>query len=149
MLTLTAEKKTALVKLWSQLPEVDWVILFGSRASGQARPDSDWDFAFMLDMEQWRQKERFSWLAWEEDRIAEASHVVGAANIDIVILNEAPLPLRFYAYRDGVILWERNPEQRIDDQVYVSCRFQDSQHLYKPHLTTLFKPSSSEGEQSW
>ncbi|MBX5468196.1 MAG: nucleotidyltransferase domain-containing protein [Firmicutes bacterium] len=32
----------------SQFPEVDRIILFGSRARGDARPDSDWDFLVIL-----------------------------------------------------------------------------------------------------
>ena len=31
-------------KTVAEFPEVERIILFGSRARGDARPDSDWDF---------------------------------------------------------------------------------------------------------
>ena len=49
------------------------VILFGSRARGDARKDSDWDFLVLTTLKESADTDRLFWNALLEVRIAEAS----------------------------------------------------------------------------
>ncbi len=71
-------------------------LLHGSRARGDARPDSDWDIGV---------------LAGESPDLlglaADIAAIVGTDAIDVVDLRTATALLRFRAARDGVALVER------------------------------------------
>jgi predicted nucleotidyltransferase len=63
--------------------EVIFALLFGSRATGRPRPDSDWDVAVYFD-DRLSPVERF---ARQRELIAELSDL---GFIDLVVLNDAP-----------------------------------------------------------
>ncbi len=83
----------------ADLPSAEGVtlaLLHGSRARGDARPDSDWDIGV---------------LAGEQTDLltlaADIAAIVGTDAIDSVDLRTASALLRFRAARDGVVLLER------------------------------------------
>ena len=81
-------------------------LLFGSYAVGRPTPLSDIDFAVLLDE------------PIEYDRLFEEKmHLLGTLteifqtdNLDLVVLNEAPVGLAYSAMRDGKLLYIRNSE---------------------------------------
>ncbi len=74
------------------------LVLFGSRARGEAGPASDWDFGYLAD-------EGFA----PEELLAELVGALAADRIDLVDLGRAGALLRFRAARDGVPLFECEP----------------------------------------
>jgi predicted nucleotidyltransferase len=74
-------------------PRLERVVLFGSRARGDARPDSDYDVAVFL--------ENFEGLGQEADRIAEIEtdilYDTGA------VINALPFEARAYMERTGLM----------------------------------------------
>lgn len=64
-------------------PEVVFATLFGSRATGRARPDSDWDLAVFVD-------ESLDAAARFDLRRQIAAALEPAVEVDIVVLNDAP-----------------------------------------------------------
>ncbi len=60
-----------------------FAFLFGSRASGHARPDSDWDVAVYL-REDLTPRERF------DVRLRLLADLDGLGAVDVVVLNDAP-----------------------------------------------------------
>jgi len=84
--------RARLAKRLAEAPEVRFSLLFGSRATGGARPDSDWDLGVYLadGLE-------------PEERAAVRDRLVAAIEprdpIDIVILNDAPPLLAHRALR--------------------------------------------------
>jgi predicted nucleotidyltransferase len=97
--------------------------LFGSRARGQARNDSDIDVAVLLTDE-----------AAAADRgrtirqlAAGLGRVVSSTLLDIVVLNDAPALLRHRVLRDGIMLMERSSEDRVRFARKAICEYQDQQ----------------------
>lgn len=77
-------------------PGVGLAILFGSRARGNARPDSDADLAVLGD-------------GIDVVSIAAALERATGLSVDVVQLDGAPYPLLLEVLRDGVLVFEREP----------------------------------------
>jgi predicted nucleotidyltransferase len=107
----------------TEIAEVRLAFLFGSRGRGRARPDSDFDIGILLDEQ-----------AAREDRgaivrriAARLGYVVSSALLDLVVLNDAPPLLRHRVLRDGVVLLQRSPEERVRFAVRTIREYQDGQ----------------------
>jgi predicted nucleotidyltransferase len=85
----------------AQEPRLRLAILFGSRARGSARPDSDVDLAIVP-------ADASLSLAQEEHLRAEVEQAVGAP-VDLVRLDRAEGALRWRVARDGVVLLSDPP----------------------------------------
>lgn len=73
--------------------DVRLALLFGSRAKGRARPDSDADVAVLgRDLDLWR-------------LTADLSHAAGV-DVDVVDLKDPGFPLLNVLLRDGIVLHE-------------------------------------------
>ena len=94
--------------------ETDVVVayLFGSRARGTARPDSDFDVAVLFSENP------------DYRRQFELAADLGP-NIDLVVLNDAPVSLAYRVLRDGIVLVNRDEYTRIDHQVRTIDRYLD------------------------
>jgi uncharacterized protein len=99
--------------------------LFGSVASGENRPDSDIDVAVMLEP-------RGTLLddAALHDRLADAT--IGT-EVDMLVLNDAPLWLRFRAV-GGRVLFSRDERVRIADRERVEKEFLDFKPYHDEYL---------------
>ena len=82
-------------------PDVANALLFGSRARGSARPDSDVDVAVELIPGASRDVRALGGLTARLE--AATGHSIG-----LVLLDEAPSPLAYRIFRDGVMLIERD-----------------------------------------
>lgn len=78
-------------------PEVVFALIFGSRAQGRARPDSDWDIAVYVD-EGIDARGRF------DLRRALAASLEPAIAADITVLNDAPALLGHRALSGRLVL---------------------------------------------
>ena len=82
----------------SGAPGLALLLLHGSRARGDARADSDWDFAFLADDP----------AAFDPDSLLAAiAEAVGADRVDLADLSSASALLRYRSARDGVVVFER------------------------------------------
>jgi predicted nucleotidyltransferase len=82
-------------------PDVANAVLFGSRARGTERPDSDADIAVELTAGAARDVRSLGGLAARLE--SAVGHPVG-----LVLLDEAPPPLAYRIFRDGHVLVERD-----------------------------------------
>ena len=136
---------------FAALPEVRLGYLFGSRATGRARPDSDIDIAVLID----------------EGMCADARHVnhvlrrvaghVGGGDVpsdllDVVLLNEAPVLLRHHVLRDGVLLYKRDEVERVRFAAWTMRDYQDFERLLAFHRgwrVARLKRAATETAKSW
>ncbi|HXF71372.1 MAG TPA: nucleotidyltransferase domain-containing protein [Actinomycetota bacterium] len=86
---------------------VVFAYLFGSRATGRARPDSDVDVAVYLDRAPADPLAEALALA---GRLEEAS---GVGGIEVVVMNDAPLPLVGRILRERIVLYCRDEPARV------------------------------------
>lgn len=89
----------------AQGPTLRIAILFGSRATGRARPDSDVDVAILPAHDGLS-------LADENALAAELERTTGTA-VDLVRIDHASEALRWRIARDGVVLFSDPPEAAI------------------------------------
>jgi predicted nucleotidyltransferase len=80
--------------------DLGFAILFGSRARGSARPDSDVDIAISPT--------RALSISEENALALELERCVGAS-VDLVVLDRAPPALRWRIARDGVVIVSAPP----------------------------------------
>jgi len=89
-----------IVELAHKHPGLQLLLLFGSRAQGKAREDSDWDFGYLADP-------NFDSLAFYTDLVL----LLETDRVDLVDLERASGLLRFRAIRDGILLFEAQKGQ--------------------------------------
>ena len=95
--SVSADLETAMRTVLARGPAVRFAALFGSRARGTARPDSDIDVA-------WLPADANLPLGAELELQAELTRVAGH-EVDLVRLDHASSLLRFEVARDGVLLF--------------------------------------------
>ena len=88
----------AIVKVSAGYEDLDLVVLFGSRARGDATIKSDWDVGYLAG----RQFDREAFLA-------DVVVTLGTERVDLVDLQRAGGLVRFRAARDGRPLFQRAP----------------------------------------
>jgi predicted nucleotidyltransferase len=94
----------AIASAAESMPEIQAAFLFGSRASGRARADSDVDVALLIDAG----SAHVDAHARLRRLIAALAAQVAADRLDVVILNDAPLALAFQVLKSGKLAFERD-----------------------------------------
>jgi uncharacterized protein len=109
--------------------EVEAVYLFGSRAQGREHSLSDYDYA-VLTREAGHSKGDTLY-AFLYDLFSEISpRTLRNDVIDIVFLKDTNLELRFHVIRYGQVLYDRNPQTRLDFEAWTQLLYCD----YRPIL---------------
>ena len=93
-----------LVRALAPRREILEAYLFGSRARGRAGPDSDIDVAVYIDK---TIADDGHW-GYRAELATDLMATVGAVEVDVVVLNEAPILLYHRVLRDGVRLLSRD-----------------------------------------
>ena len=102
------------------------VYLFGSFARGTEGPLSDVDIAILLEPATNPDKLATLTLHYTQAVLA----ALGTDEVSVVVLNTAPLPLRYRVIRDGLVLLDRSPSLRRDFEVRTQSAYLD----FKPAL---------------
>lgn len=115
-----------LVALFAAEPGVIAVWLFGSRARGDHRADSDVDVAVLAEDagDENPLHRRFRWKVAAADALGVPDEAV-----DLVVLPEAPALLTHGILMEGRLLLDRDPDTRIEFQVRALHRAMEARHL--------------------
>ena len=102
---LSSASVAGLRRALQPIPGLTLLVVFGSRARGEASADSDWDLGFLGEAE------------LDHGLLMEVvTRAVGTDRVDLVDLSRATALLRFRAARDGVPVFEHAPGRFIDYQ---------------------------------
>lgn len=107
-------------------PEIAFGYLFGSLARGEARPASDVDVAVFLDPPPSPESESGMYRA---TLLTELIGALGRNDVDLVILNQAPVVLRHRAIRDDLVICSRDERRRVAFVVDTVRRYVDTEPL--------------------
>jgi len=122
------DKKNAQLKaLFASHKEVLFAYVFGSHARGDTGPSSDVDLACFLDS--MKNSRKVSNL--HVQLVTETGTVLHMDAVDMIILNESPLPLQFNIIYEGKLVFERDQSRRIDFEVKTMRLFFDRQYYYR------------------
>ena len=111
------------------LESVDAIVfgfLFGSRAGGRPRPNSDWDVAVYL-REDLTLEERF------EIRLRLMADLDVLGRVDLVVLNDSP-PLLAHRVLQGQRLLVRDASALVRFSVRTAALAEDARHWSEIHL---------------
>lgn len=99
--------------------------LFGSFVKGKIKKTSDIDFAFYLD-ESLTKKQR---LQKKLILISELSGILKTDRIDVVILNDTPLFLRYNVIKDGKVLDVKERDEKMRFEAKTILVYLDRQYF--------------------
>ena len=104
------------VKKLAEIPEVKLVILFGSRARGDAGPDSDYDIAVFL----------------ERPNTSIETQIFSTApkNVDLVFFHRTPLYVKARILREGKILVNKDDNLLKSITLKTMTDYLDNKDLY-------------------
>ncbi|WP_017326898.1 DUF433 domain-containing protein [Synechococcus sp. PCC 7336] len=104
------ELADSIPEILEKAPDLKLLVLFGSRARGDAGSGSDWDFAFLCDEEQQKQDEKQEWDLLRIWGILQDAYDLLDDRIDVIDMKECSEIMAHYIAQDGKILYEREPE---------------------------------------
>lgn len=103
-------------------PEVSFSYLFGSLAKDNKAPLSDVDIAvYLCHADQAAQKKL--------ELLAKLSEILGTDEIDLVVLNNASLPLSYNILKTNKLLVDKDPVARNRHQSVTMRKYFDFHHL--------------------
>ncbi|MBI4591297.1 MAG: nucleotidyltransferase domain-containing protein [Candidatus Rokubacteria bacterium] len=105
-------------------PEVLAVILFGSRARGDASPESDFDVCLVLGVES------ASKLAGVQKRL----EYLAEADLDLAVFQHLPLHIRSRVLKEGTVLFVRDEDALYALATRTARAFEGFRHIYRHYL---------------
>lgn len=133
--------RTAAEAAYADLPVV-FAYLYGSRAAGRPRPDSDVDIAVLLD--DTTGTESFHRLASRcSDALAAAS---GVGGIETTVLNDAPIRFLGRVLRQRVVLYSRDEPARVAYESRIG-RMADDVEVWASELDRELLAAIAEGRR--
>lgn len=121
------EKQTKAIQTYFAKEPVAAVYLFGSQATGRARPNSDIDFGILFS-NKLSDEERFD---KKLDYIGELSKIMHSDDIDVVDINDTSVELAFRVVRDGKAIVSNNKAAQIVFKVDVARNYYDRLYYIK------------------
>jgi predicted nucleotidyltransferase len=115
--------------------------LFGSVAEGREGKLSDVDMGVLLD-ESLNKKERFS---LQLKSISELTSILKTDRIDLIVMNNAPIPLNYEIIKASHPLFVRDEGQKIDFEHRVLSCYLDRRYYDKRWAAEFLKKVAERG----
>lgn len=119
----------ALKPVVEEIPVVTAVYVFGSRATGRAKDASDVDLAVLLNPDP---GEDFDLLKL----MVDAERALGKP-VDVVILNRVSEHLRYLVRRDGILVFDRDPDVRKRFERIGRKAYEDFLHMHRRYVKKM------------
>lgn len=120
-----------LKKYFAARNEIISVYIFGSFAEHRERKDSDIDIALFVN-----QKEIKNPLRYRIEISTELMDLI-KKKVEVVVLNFANLLIRAQVFEKGILLYERNPDQRALFQAQTMGLYYDYKKYFQFHAKHL------------
>jgi len=117
-------------------PRVDLAYLFGSRAAGVEGPISDFDIAVLYSESQ------PSILRYELAH--ELKTVLKTDLVDLVVLNNAPIELRYAVIATGIVAYGATVETRVEYEALTLSRYGDFLPVLRNQREDILKEDNDE-----
>lgn len=111
--------------------------LFGSRAAGRARDTSDIDIAVLFD--------RDVGLLEQEDLTARLAGALEAPDVDVVVLDRAPLELQGKVIQEGRVIFSADEARRVAFEVRTRSMYFDFVPYLRSHTRSLINRVAERG----
>lgn len=111
--------------------------VFGSRATGTHRGTSDLDVAVLVD--------RALGLLERERLVARLADALGVPDVDLVILDEAPLELRGRVVQEGRLIFRDDDARRVDFEVRTRSEYFDFLPVLEAHTRRYIRQVAERG----
>lgn len=116
---------------------IEFAYLFGSRASGEQRQDSDADVAVMARRELGLLEQ-----ARLADRLASA---LGVSEVDLVVLGSASIELRGAVVQEGRLLFSADEPRRVAFEVRTRSEYLDYLPTLREHTRRYLRGVAAHG----
>ena len=117
--------------------------LFGSLAIGKTGKLSDIDIAVLLD-DELTPKQR---LEIEMELISRISKLLKTEKIELVVMNEAPLLLKYNIIKSGIVLKSADEALRIRKEAEIISRYLDRKHSEERRAKETIRRIARQGLQ--
>ena len=124
-----------LEQYFASKPQVALAYLFGSQASGKVHPGSDLDLGILL-AENIPQRE---YTGQRLEIIGDLMQLLKSNDVDVVILNQVPLVMRYQVISNGKLLFCRDRQEAIDFRVQTLNSYFDFQPILDHHREIFFQ----------
>jgi uncharacterized protein len=119
----------ATVDIFAADAEVCLAVLYGSHARGEAGPLSDVDVAVLLE----RSCDANDYFDRRLELIGRLMQAFDTNEVDVIILNQAPLALQYRVVRDGLVLYARHHDHLIEFASQTVSRYLDFKPVIERH----------------
>jgi len=134
--------RTTLGAIFAKYP-ISLAYLYGSEAAGQATPLSDFDIALVMTDDVYKPKSHLTLELQVEEEIAR---ICGIGNIDVRIMNEAPLMVRGEVVTNGILLYSQDEVFRVDYETSTRSEYFDFLPIAVMHQEAYFERLSERGK---
>ena len=128
----TALLKSNLQQIINSFPAISLIYLFGSQVDDRLGPMSDFDFAILMDRG-----------VTDGNMQAQLTHLlgmqVGAARVDVVMLNQATIELAYAVIAQGQSLYQRDAATRVEYEAQVMSLYGDYLPVLRAQRAELLK----------
>lgn len=125
----------ALATVFAAQPDVVVAYLFGSHARGTAHRHSDVDVAVLLA----READADAAFGLRLQLLADLSAILRTPDVDVIVLNDAPLALSMRVVREGRRLFVRDENARVQYEAQVVVRYIDFKPLLERHERAILE----------
>ncbi len=122
-------EEIAVKRILSTFPDVKGIYLFGSRAFGKHRPDSDYDMAVLADEP----------LEGTDTFFALQLELAADSGVHLVDLRTAPTVLQFEVLRGRKRLYCSDREYCIDFEAYILSAYQHFNEQRRPIIERMLQ----------